>query len=340
MMVDEFKAYLKTCKSRTAVDKYTQAARGFCGYLASIGKTIETAHRGALRDFVAWLVTPEAGMTTPSPATVHLQIAGVRSYLEYLRGNGVNVPDMVKPERPKIESKMPVVLSTDEVKAYARLALAEAEPYATALLILPFCGLRVDELVNLKLGDVTFKDFGPGDRRYILYVRRGKGGKSRLAPLLSGPQCAVSHALDRYLLEDRTKFQRDESSIPRAQRWLFPAPATRFYNSISVQRLQTTCVRWREETGVGDLHPHMCRATYATALLSTGHEYAPPIDALEVARYLGHAKGVDVLAEHYAGCRFENGVELFGRIARPSTDDYRPRATRQKASQTTAAREV
>lgn len=332
MMLDEFRAHLRAHKSLTAQQKYTQAAKGFLGYLAMTGRTLQTMHPGALRGFVTFLVTPEPGIQVPSAATVHLQLAGVRSYLDFLRGEGVKLlpaGEMVKPEKPKLDSRMPIVLTLAEVRAYAGLCLAEAEPYGTAMLIAPFSGLRVDELCHLRLGDVAHHDYSPEDRRYVLTVRQGKGSrptapKRRLAPLLTGPNMAVSRALHQYLTETRPKFPRDESAIPRAERWLFPAVGSKFYRPIGAARLQETCVRWRSILGVPDMHPHMARATYATALLSLG------VDALTVSRYLGHSKGIEVLVQHYAGCLYQRAAAeaLFGFLHSPDQAEWNPRRGR------------
>lgn len=324
--VAQFREYLVGLqRSDTTLEKYTQAARSFHGYLAMRGWQIDLAPATAVEEWLTWLMTPEPGIPLVSPPTLHLQYAGVRKYLLWLRKRLPGMPaEWLEPHSlPSLVSKLPTVMSQDECMAYCRQSIFESEPYATAMLLLPFCGLRINELCALHLGDVVSRSLDDGSKAFLLHVRRGKGGHARLVPVFTGPEGAVSEALHNYLTVDRAKFPRDESALPRDERWLFPAPRTRYYSSISAKRLQDICASWRSVVGVDDLHPHMGRRHYATALLSVASQYSPPMDVLEVARYLGHRNGADTLAEHYAGVRLEHAQEWMGRIYRPQQRDYK-----------------
>lgn len=323
MLIPEFKAYLQTRKSKSAVEKYTAAARGFFGYLVASGKSPETMGAGALRDYVTWLTTSDGQGKVPRPATIALYTAGTRSYLKFLSGSGVAIPTMVDPDLPKVPKKMPVAMSREELARYSTLCLGADEPFGTACLILPYSGLRIDEMRNLRLSDVLYQDHSPDDRRFILHVRRGKGGKERLAPMFTGPDMTVSHAFDHYLTNVRPKWDGD-AQIPKPDRWVFPTPSRVYWKSaVNRNTIEKMLRDWRVATGVPDLHPHSCRAQYATGLLSVGHLYSPPIDALEVARYLGHARGLDTLQNHYASVRLEAAEQWMGWITRPTLAQWR-----------------
>ena len=322
MLIPEFKGYLETRKSKSTVEKYVAAARGFFGYLVASGKSPETMGPGALRDYVTWLRTSDGQGKVPSPATIQLYAAGAKSWLKFLSGSGVPVPQMADPDLPKVPKKMPVAMSREELARYSTLCLSADEPFGTACLILPYSGLRLDEMRNLRLSDVITKDVGPDDRRYIFRVRHGKGDKERLTPMFTGPDMAVSHAFDHYLTSVRPKWDGD-LQIMKPERWVFPTPSRVYWRSaVNRNTIEKMLADWRVPTGVPTLHPHGARVQFATALLSVGHLYDPPIDPLEVARYLGHARGLDTLQDHYAGCRLSDAQSWMGVVARPEQADY------------------
>jgi len=315
MLINEFTEFLRSHKSTTAVDKYTQAACAFTTYLDSQGQSVTNLEPDALRSFVQWLTTEEEGVRVPGAATVHLMIAGVRSYFDFLRGKRVQITEQAKPHRPRLPESMPLVLSRAQLSTYVSLCLEEPDPLGTALLIMPYCGLRVSEVCALRLRDVIWHDVSPSDRRYILHVEKGKGGKERLTPMFTGPSCLVSKALQMYLTQERPKYQLD-AKVPGAERWLFPSPVGKTIQPINKMMLQSRARKFRRPMGVSEFHPHMCRSHFATALLSI------PLDPLEVARYLGHTKNLDTLAGHYAGVRMDDVADWMGVHVRPSQQDY------------------
>lgn len=315
MYLAEFHAYLENAKSKTAQDKYTQAARAFVGYINSKGQTLQNLEPDALRSFIQWLTTPEKGVRLPGAATVHLMIAGVRSYFDFLRGKRVVITQQVQPHRPRLPQSLPLVMSREQLATYVKLCLADPDPVGTMLLLLPYCGLRVSEMCDLRLRDVLWHDVSGDDRRYILHVEKGKGGKERLTPMFTGPSCLISRAFHLYLTQERPKYTLDEST-KRGERWLFPAPGVTDVTRVSVKTLQRRVRGWRAPMMMSEFHPHACRSHFATALLSI------PLDPLEVARYLGHTTNLDTLGNHYAGVRFENVSQFMGLIARPTQAEY------------------
>jgi len=146
--------------------------------------------------------------------------------------------------RPRKESKLPAVLSKQEV---ARLIARPRNLKHRALLLLLYSsGLRVSELVRLRPEDIDAD-------RGLLRVRGGKGAK------------------DRYtLLADRAvEALRIYWKAYRPSGWLFPgARAGRHLNTRSVQRLVTRAAR---EAGISKaVTPHTLRHSFATHLLEGG----------------------------------------------------------------------
>jgi len=106
-------------------------------------------------------------------------LSGIKAFYDYLNLEGVvqhNPTDLI--DSPKIGMKLPEVLSIpeiDEMIAQIDLSKAEGERNRAMIETLYSCGLRVSELVGLKLSYILF-DEG--------FVRvEGKGGKERLIPI-------------------------------------------------------------------------------------------------------------------------------------------------------------
>jgi integrase/recombinase XerD len=138
-------------------------------------------------------------------------------------------------------------------------------------------GLRVSELVNLKLGDV--------DAQRGIVAAFGKGGKRRLVPL---GDVALEH-LDAYLEARRELHQSNAGrtrSIEKAarlerSRLLFPSPRGR---ALTRQAFWKIVRRYARAAGIASrVHPHQLRHSFATHLLAGG------ADLRSVQTMLGHA---------------------------------------------------
>ena len=77
-------------------------------------------------------------------------------------------------ERPKKQSKLPEVLSIDEVKEI--LASIQNLKHKTLLSILYACGLRIGETLNIKVKDLDLE-------RGFTHIKSGKGRKDRYVPI-------------------------------------------------------------------------------------------------------------------------------------------------------------
>jgi integrase/recombinase XerD len=156
-------------------------------------------------------------------------------------------------KRPKT---LPAVLSRDEV---LRLFAAAPEGrYRTLLRTTYACGLRISEVVRLRVRDI---DSGRG----VLLVRQGKGQKDRLVPL--------SPAL---LAELRAYWRRY-----RPVDWLFPGQKRGQH--LHLNALQRVVKRLVQPLGFRKgVSMHTLRHSYATHLLEAG------VDVVTLQRLLGH----------------------------------------------------
>ncbi len=158
-------------------------------------------------------------------------------------------------ERPRREEKLPVVLSKQEVRD-----IIDATPnikHKCILSVLYSGGLRISELLNLKLRDIDSK-------RMIITVNQGKGNRDRLT-LLS----------EKVLIELRQYFIKE-----KPQEYLFESPDGGKYSNTSVQRILKKAAG---TAGVHKhVHPHMLRHSFATHLLEAG------TDLRYIQSLLGH----------------------------------------------------
>jgi integrase/recombinase XerD len=151
----------------------------------------------------------------------------------------------------------PVVLSPDEVRRFFG-----AVPPGRFLLMLRACyacGLRVSEVVSLKVADID-------SARMLLWVRAGKGRKDRCLPLSA------------LLLQELRDWWREQ----RPTDWLFPGQSGQGH--VHVASLQHVCQQASRAADLGKrVTPHTLRHSYATHLLEAG------TDLLTIQKLLGHS---------------------------------------------------
>ncbi|HUW43721.1 MAG TPA: site-specific tyrosine recombinase/integron integrase [Bacillota bacterium] len=160
-------------------------------------------------------------------------------------------------KRPKKETRIPVVLTKDEIKR-----LLEALPNKKSKLMVSLiyaCGFRVSELINLKAIDLDFEE-GTG------YVRQAKGRKDRSFNI---PQKMLTK------LQKQAKNQKELN-----EQYLFTGPKGRLTDRNIQKIVKLATKRAGIEKGV---HPHTLRHSFATHLLENG------IDIRKIQELLGHA---------------------------------------------------
>lgn len=127
-----------------------------------------------LQQFVAWI--NELGMTSTSQARI---ISGIRSFYDYCIAENIAEADPTQLlEAPKTRRKLPDVLSVEEIDAIIAaidLSTPEGTRNKAILETMYSCGLRVSELVSLKISHL-YPELG--------FLRiTGKGDKERLVPI-------------------------------------------------------------------------------------------------------------------------------------------------------------
>ena len=292
LMLESFRTYLLAVKQPATANKYAHGAERFMAFVARNSLTLGTLPPGILSLFSESLV--HEGLR---PASVAVYVAAARRFLEWLRAKGeVNVPHLARIDLPRIETPAPNALTQDALLAFLRGASHQPEPARTALLLMPFCGLRVDELARLSLESIAKVDVPPRagspPTTYICFTVRGKGGKVRTVPLLlDGTPLLIA-----YLRMWRRR-------VPG--KWLFPSPTGE--GAISARTL-----RWRVKKlhrvmitqgfttqKVRRLTSHTLRRTYLNTLHRAG------LDIPTLTRIAGH-ESVQTTMKHYLEIRPED----------------------------------
>jgi integrase/recombinase XerD len=221
------------------------------------------ASRMDLLSFLAWRVRGGA-----RPNSTARQLSGFRCFFRYFMREGVIREDATSQiAMPKIGRLLPRSITEGEVEALlsAPVASDPAGSRDRAMLEVPYAtGLRVSELVNLRLGNVNLNQ---GVIRTI-----GKGDRERLVPL-------GQEAMDT--LRKFTRGARAQILGIRQTDSLFP---TRRGNCVTRQAFWHIIKRYARKAGIAkQLSPHPLRHAFATHLLNHG------ADLRVVQMLLGHS---------------------------------------------------
>jgi integrase/recombinase XerC len=267
-LADEFLTHLRVNRNFSVhtLESYGLDLRQFMAFLAD-GHITEAPEINYLiiRKFLALLKEQNF-----AKSTIARKLACLRSFFKFLCRQGylVNNPVMTI-ATPKREKRLPKFLYPDEVNAFLTLADTGTELGIRdrAILEIFYCsGLRLSELVNLKLRDLDLS------RGYLRVF--GKGAKERLAPL-GGP---AGQALHQYLRNSRPVLIR-QNGQPEEHVFL-NYRGTRL-SGRSVERLFD---KYLNQLALNrKISPHTLRHTFATHLLENG------ADLRVVQELLGHA---------------------------------------------------
>jgi len=176
--INGFKAFLKLEKSlsQNSVDAYLHDINKFTQYLEfkQLQHTPEKVDLHLLQDFLKWI--NELGMSARTQARV---ISGIKAFYKYLiLENTIKVDPTELLESPKLGRKLPDTLSVEEIDRLISaidLSKPEGQRNKAMLETLYSSGLRVTELISLKISNLYFK------QGFIRIV--GKGNKERIVPI-------------------------------------------------------------------------------------------------------------------------------------------------------------
>lgn len=183
--INGFKSYLKLERSLSgnSVEAYMHDIALLDQYLQlnSLAHTPADLKLEHLQDFLKWI--NELGLSARSQARI---ISGIKGFFKYcLMENLISNDPSQLLETPKLGRKLPDTLSIEDInKLVSAIDLSKPEGVRNKAILetLYSCGLRVSELVNLKISNLHLE---------IGFVKvTGKGDKERLVPIGS---VAIKH---------------------------------------------------------------------------------------------------------------------------------------------------
>ncbi|MDN5552806.1 site-specific tyrosine recombinase/integron integrase [Prevotella sp.] len=259
-----YQRYLKLERnySTNTVDAYIHDIKSLLDYCLEISKDILQLQLEDLQNFAATI--HEKGIGATSQARI---LSGVRSFYRYLLLDGyIDADPSELLESPNLGKHLPEVLSTPEVDKLENaidLTTKEGQRNKAIIEVLFSCGLRVSELVNLKLSQLFL------DEGFVQVI--GKGRKERLVPI---SQRAIKELnlwfYDRKQLDIKTG-EEDYVFLNRRGSHL-----TRTMILIMIKKEA-------EKAGIKKtISPHTMRHSFATALLQGG------ADLRAIQAMLGH----------------------------------------------------
>ena len=263
-MVKAYMRYLKLERnlSQNTIEAYRNDLRWLLAYVNYHGLKVETVKLEDLDNFSASL--HDQRITPRSQARI---LSGVRSFFKFLLLDGFIDADPTELlVSPHVRNALPDVLSTAEVdrlEASIDLSKWEGQRNRAIIEVLFSCGLRVSELVNLKLSNLYVEE---------KFVRvTGKGDKERLVPI-------SSRALDElnawFADRNAMRIKAGEEDYVFLNR-----------RGVHLTRTMILIMIKRQAVAAGitkTISPHTLRHSFATALLEGG------ADLIAIQAMMGH----------------------------------------------------
>ncbi|MGM9882021.1 MAG: site-specific tyrosine recombinase/integron integrase [Bacilli bacterium] len=284
-ILEEYQIYLLTVRHReekTTVESYIEDIYKYLEFMEGmhINSYLNIKYED-LNNYIKYLKDNGYEVTS-----ITRKIASIRSFCKYLNKK-YNIEDISqKIDNPKFYRKLPNILTIEEVDNLLDINLVTSFDYRNkAMLELMYSsGLRVSELVNLKLSDIDLKD------RYVRCF--GKGSKERVVPI---GEVACSY-LKLYIDEYRDGMKKGYYT------------ENIFLNNhgknMTRQGFFLIIKKIAEEKKINkNITPHMLRHSFATHLLNNG------ADLRTIQVMLGHSNisttqiytnvSTDILKENY-----------------------------------------
>lgn len=268
--------------------QWTSAIKGFTAYVAlerGLRKNTVLGYSSDLKKLMLWAQEKELTPTTLVAADIraflaHLHNTGIlarsqarmlsslRAFYHYLLLEEIVTSDPTELiDSPQIGRSLPDVLTEDDINrliAAIDLSLPQGERNRAMLEMLYGCGLRVSELVGMKLSDLRFKE------AYIIVT--GKGNKQRIVPINK----TAMHYINVY----RNQVRVHQAPHKEHEDVLF---LNRNGKQLTRVMVFTIIKRLAEKAGIRKhVSPHTFRHSFASHLVNRG------ADLRVVQEMLGH----------------------------------------------------
>ena len=261
--LDDFINYLEYERnySNNTIIAYKNNILQLINYLESINiNDIKSVKYETIRGYLSYLHENKY-----KSKSISRMISSMRSFFKYLKGKDIIINNpMTLISNPKLEKKLPKYLTINEVEKILNVPDMNDKigiRDAFILELLYVSGIRVSELVNIKLNDIE-----ESQRRIKIL---GKGNKERY--VLYGSRC--SELLKKYISvrSDFLKYPNDYLILSKTGR------------KINTREIRNIINRIKTKAGISiSISPHTFRHTFATHMLNEG------ADLRAVQELLGH----------------------------------------------------
>jgi len=268
---DDYVFHLKVERglSENTCTNYIRDLHKFCDFLENKCKFVDNCTPSDILAFLS-----EEKNKGKSSASLARYLAAIRSFYGFLlREDKLSNDPTVFIATPKLEQKLPQFL-TQEILNEVLNSKNENEILdirnQAILEVLYGCGLRVSELINLSINDISF-DLG--------YIRcKGKGNKERIVPL---GELAIQ-AIQKYLALARPYLLSKKNELSTKNKDIL------FLNAhgkkLTRQGIWLILKNWAKTNGIEiNIYPHIFRHSFATHLLDND------ADLRAVQEMLGHS---------------------------------------------------
>ena len=261
--IEKYRNYilLERNLSENSVESYTRDLKKFIAYNKKVEPT--KIRREHITNFLNRI--NEIKISPKSQARMLSSIRGFFSFLIF--ENKISLHPCKHIKSPKIGSNIPEILSVEEIDKIINsidLSKKNSERNRTIIECLYSCGLRVSELISLKISDINFDD-------NIIKIM-GKGNKQRIVPL--------SNTLKKYLKSYLMYFRCKKDTKKANSDVLFLSANS---NKLSRVMIFNIVKKYAKLSGLKkNISPHSFRHSFATHLVEGG------ADLRVVQEMLGH----------------------------------------------------
>ncbi|MDX1949448.1 MAG: tyrosine recombinase [Rickettsiales bacterium] len=221
-------------------------------------------------------------------SSISRKISAIRQFYHFLHSeNHISKNPAKNILLPKKEKNLPKFLTENEIDTIKNQALLEGENYKSyriicLLEILSQAGLRVSEVINLKITDIQKANY-QGKDKYFMIIS-GKGNKERLVPISENLHKNISKYLvflKDYLAEKQENMPK--ISLAHKKNYLFPSSNKSGF--ITRQQVANILKEYALKAGISPskISPHILRHSFATNILDKG------LDLRVLQEILGHS---------------------------------------------------
>ena len=252
--------------SKNTIEAYHKDLNEFLLFARATKKTIQESTIDEIRSYLRSL----AGSFSPN--TISRKTSSLRQFYGFLHQEKIRDSNpTLNLERPQKKKSLPKFLTKEEISSLIKITKTSDQPEdIRSLCILEFLyasGMRVSELVSLKLNSLQFFD---NILRPTLLIK-GKGGKERMIMINDYAIDAINEYLKiRHLFVNETN-----------DSWLFPSKKTHITRQRLGQILKELAIKANLDPN--KISPHVLRHSFASHLLENG------ADLRSIQLLLGHS---------------------------------------------------